>query len=83
MAERSRAGLVAGATAQTKFLRFPQVRALVGLSRSTVWRLMVAGKFPRPYALSEHTVGWLLSDVEGWMQERIADDKRHSEEAGS
>jgi prophage regulatory protein len=44
-----------------------------GLSRPTVWRLVKQGKFPKPIRLtSAHAVGWLSSEVQAWIQARIA-----------
>jgi predicted DNA-binding transcriptional regulator AlpA len=31
-----------------RFLRLPEVRSRVGLSTSTIYRLMAAGQFPKP-----------------------------------
>ena len=48
------------------FLNLREVRALTGLSTSTIYRMMDAGKFPRAKRLAESKVGWLRSDVEAW-----------------
>jgi prophage regulatory protein len=67
---------VASSLASTKndmrFLRFPEVRQRVGLSRSTVWRLTTTGRFPRPYHLSAKAVGWLEPEIDAWIRERAA-----------
>jgi len=51
-------------------LRLPQVRAKVGLSRSTIYRLVDAGKFPRPLKLSAQTVAWRASELDEWLESR-------------
>ncbi len=51
-------------------LRWPQVHDLVGLSRSTIWRLVRAGQFPTPIKISRRAVGWRSSDVRGWLRSR-------------
>jgi predicted DNA-binding transcriptional regulator AlpA len=40
-----------------RFLRLPEVRAKVGLSTSTIYRLMAAGQFPRPIPIDRASSG--------------------------
>ena len=54
------------------FLRLPQVRALTGLSRPTIYRRMALQTFPQQLALTQHMVVWLESEVRAWMTERVA-----------
>ncbi len=44
---------------------------MVGLSRSTIYALMAAGKFPKSISLGERAVGWLESDIQGWIDSRV------------
>jgi predicted DNA-binding transcriptional regulator AlpA len=46
-----------------KFLRIRQVMQLTGLSRMTIYRLELAGRFPKRRGLSENLVAWLESDI--------------------
>lgn len=55
-----------------EFLRWPRVRQLTGLSRSTVWRLEKSGQFPARRKLSANSVGWSLIELQAWMQSRSA-----------
>ena len=55
---------------QNEFLRWPRVRQLTGLSRSTVWRLEKNGQFPARRKLSANSVGWSLIELQAWMQSR-------------
>lgn len=57
---------------QNEFLRWPRVRQLTGLSRSTVWRLEKNGQFPARRKLSANSVGWSLIELQTWMQSRNA-----------
>lgn len=58
---------------QDSVLRFREVREIVGLSRSTIWRMVRARTFPAPIQLaSASSVGWLRSEVLTWMRERAA-----------
>ncbi len=58
------------AQAETRVLRWPQVKRLVGLSKSTVWRMERGGKFPRRRQLAVRAVGWDAREVEKWMETR-------------
>ena len=49
-----------------KFLRIRQVMQLTGLSRMTIYRLELAGKFLKRRQLSQNSVAWLESDVAAW-----------------
>jgi len=53
-----------------RILRMTQVVAIAGLSRSTVYRLISDGRFPRQRALSARAVGWLESELQAWLQAR-------------
>ncbi len=53
-----------------KYLRIRQVMQLTGLSRMTIYRLELAGRFPKRRRLSENSVAWLESDIEAWADSR-------------
>jgi prophage regulatory protein len=53
-----------------RFLRIRQVMQLTGLSRMTIYRLEIAGQFPRRRQLSGNSVAWLESDIETWAKAR-------------
>jgi predicted DNA-binding transcriptional regulator AlpA len=41
-----------------------------GLSRITIYRLELAGKFPKRRKLSENSVAWLEADISEWIDSR-------------
>jgi prophage regulatory protein len=49
-------------------IRWADLKALVSLSKSTVWRLEQQGRFPRRRRLGFRAVGWLASEVQEWMR---------------
>lgn len=57
---------------QPAILRMPDVMRTVGMSRPSLYRMMKAGTFPLQVRLSPGAVGWLRSEVEGWLAERAA-----------
>jgi prophage regulatory protein len=52
-------------------LRLPQVRLRVGLSRSSIYQKISRQEFPRPVQLGIRSVGWLESEIERWIEERV------------
>ncbi len=54
-----------------RFVRPEEVRKMLGVSRTTLWRMVRAGGFPRPVLISERRCGYLLDEVQAWMQARL------------
>ena len=52
-------------------LRRKQVEARTGLSRSSIYAAVKAGKFPAPVVLGEKSVGWLQHEVDSWIASRV------------
>lgn len=53
-----------------RFLRVRQVIQLTGLSRMTIYRLELAGEFPKRRQLSKNSVAWLDTDIAQWAESR-------------
>ena len=53
-----------------RLLRRKQVEEITGLSRSSVYRLMAAGEFPRPVQVSPGAVRWRERDLKCWLESR-------------
>ncbi|ANW23713.1 AlpA family transcriptional regulator [Vibrio coralliilyticus] len=58
-----------------KIIRLPEVIRRTGLSRSTIYLHMSKGFFPKSVSLGERAIGWAETDVEQWLDERIAEAK--------
>lgn len=58
--------------AELKILRRKQVEDRVGLSCSTIYAAVAAGTFPKPIQLGAQSVGWLASEINAWLRERVA-----------
>ena len=52
-------------------LRLPSVCALVGLSKSQVYRLIKAGEFPAAIQLGANSVAWPAERVHAWVADKI------------
>lgn len=51
-----------------RILRLDAVLDRTGLTRSTLYRKMEAGAFPKNFKISERCAGWRESAVETWMR---------------
>jgi prophage regulatory protein len=54
-----------------QFYRLPHLKQRLGVSGSSIWAWVKAGKFPKPVKLSENCTAWNAADVEAWAQARI------------
>ena len=65
-------------------LRPREVSALIGVSRSTLWRLWQRGEFPRPRKITNRLIGWQAGEVLAWLESRAragsatGNQERHS-----
>ena len=50
-----------------RLMRRAEVEARTGLSTTTIYRLMRAGRFPIPVKISPKAVRWPASEIEAWL----------------
>lgn len=55
-----------------KLIRLPEVIALVGYSRASIYRLMDDGQFPASVKLGARAVAWRYADVSAWIESRVS-----------
>ena len=51
-------------------LKLPAVKARTALSRSTLYKFISRGSFPKPLRLGPRAVGWLEAEVDEWIAAR-------------
>ena len=56
-----------------KILRLQEVLEVVGLGRSSIYKSIADGKFPKQVKLGPRSVGWMESEIQEWIQQRISD----------
>ena len=54
-----------------RILRLPEVKSVIGASRSTIYSRIREGLFPRPISLGPRMVGWRESEVAAVNSARI------------
>lgn len=55
----------------TRLIRLKEVQHRIGLGRSTIYRWMADGKFPKPVQLGGYSVAWAEHEVEDWIDSRL------------
>lgn len=53
-----------------RFIKTRQVLAMIGVSRTTLWRLVQGGAFPQPVQVTGRNAHYVLQAVEAWMRAR-------------
>jgi prophage regulatory protein len=53
------------------FIRLPDVKAVTGLSKTSIYELIRERSFPAPVRLGSRAVAWVKSEVRQWAMERI------------
>lgn len=69
---QSAASKASPSAAPTRLVRRPEVEALTGLPKSTLYDYLQAGTFPPPVKLSARSVAWRLSEVQAWIDSRVS-----------
>lgn len=54
-----------------RIMRIAEVSQCTALARSTIYKYITLGIFPRPIDLGPNASGWLESEIQEWIQERI------------
>ncbi|SHE75090.1 transcriptional regulator, AlpA family [Modicisalibacter ilicicola DSM 19980] len=60
-----------------KLIRIKVVMDRTGLARSTIYKYISQGGFPKPTKLGTRAVAWLESEIEDWIQDTV--DRRDEE----
>jgi len=54
-----------------KIFRLKEVTGMTGLARSTIYKYISAGTFPKPIPLGGRSVGWVQAELHEWITEKI------------
>lgn len=54
-----------------KLIRLKQVMECTGLARSTVYKFIAEGDFPKPVKLGVRVAAWVEAEVFAWMEVKI------------
>jgi prophage regulatory protein len=56
-----------------RILRLPEVMRRTGDSRSGIYTKMAAGKFPKQVPIGDNAVGWVETEIDQHIADRIAE----------
>lgn len=56
---------------QNRFIRMPDLRKKVGLSKSQIYKLIQQDEFPEPVKLGKKVSVWVDSEVDEWMSKQV------------
>lgn len=56
---------------QVAIERKPSVLQRTGMSNSTLYEEVAAGRFPKPVKIGARSVGWISTEVDAWIEQRI------------
>lgn len=62
-------------------VRIADVCELLGIARSTVYRLLSLGTFQKPVRLGPRTVRWRIEDIEAWRDAQAAKPRAYGRES--
>jgi prophage regulatory protein len=72
-----------GATTKHRIMRLPEVKAITGLSRSTIYFRIALNTFPKQISLGGRAVGWLEQEIQEWLRNQIEVSRQSSGINGS
>lgn len=53
-------------------LTLKEVMHLTGLRRSSIYKFMDEGHFPKSVSIGGRSVMWSEADIQGWIREKVA-----------
>jgi prophage regulatory protein len=53
------------------FMRLPHVKAVTGLSKTSIYELIREKSFPAPVRLGPRSVAWVKAEIRQWAIERV------------
>ena len=56
-----------------RLIKRKEVENITTLSTASIYRLMAEGKFPKQINISDRSVAWNFSDINDWVEQKIAD----------
>lgn len=56
---------------QQEFLRLNHVKEITSLSKTTIYRLIAEGSFPKQIQIGKRTVAWVRADINNWINQKL------------
>ena len=65
-----------GTSSGTHIVRLPNVLVKTGMSRSWIYDRIKKRNFPAPIQLGQKAVGWIASEVDDWVANRVSASRK-------
>ena len=62
----------------SQILKLYEVVEKTKLSKSSIFAYMNSGAFPKSISLGERSRGWISSDIDDWIDQRVADSRKNA-----
>ncbi|HDL7644940.1 TPA: AlpA family transcriptional regulator [Yersinia enterocolitica] len=57
------------------FIRLPDVQRRTGYSKAWIYRLIKQERFPKPVKIGSRSVAFIESEIDEWINQRIAESR--------
>jgi prophage regulatory protein len=64
--------MVAKANGKPALLKLPDVLAQTSMSKTSLYREIAAGRFPKPCRIGAKRVAWVEAEVTAWVEQAAA-----------
>jgi prophage regulatory protein len=55
---------------EERIVRLEEIQKIIGLGRCTIKEMVKSGKFPKPFHIGKRSIGWKLSSINKWIDEK-------------
>ncbi|CDG17378.1 helix-turn-helix transcriptional regulator [Xenorhabdus doucetiae] len=62
-------------TSKESLIRLSEVQRRTGYSKAWIYRLIADDKFPKQVKIGSRSVAFLESEIDGWIDQRIAESR--------
>ncbi|CDH00517.1 AlpA family transcriptional regulator [Xenorhabdus bovienii] len=62
-------------TPKESLIRLPEVQRRTGYSKAWIYRLIKEDKFPKQVKIGPRSVAFVESEIDGWVDQRIAESR--------
>lgn len=62
-----------------RLIKMPGVMNMVARSKSQIYAEIADGQFPIPVKLGKRSVAWVESEIQEWIEKRIAASRNHGD----
>ena len=56
---------------EQQFIRLGEVIQITSLSKTSIYRLISEGTFPKQIQIGKRAVGWVRSDINAWINQKL------------